>query len=702
LPNSLKIALVGNPNCGKTSLFNALTGLHQKVANYPGVTVEKKTGICKLTKTSTAEIIDLPGTYSLYPKSIDEFVAFDVLVNPSNESRPDLIIVVLDASNLKRNLFFCSQIIDLQIPIVVALNMMDLLYKSNQTIDVAQLSAILKVPVIPINARRLEGIPLLKKEIASQQPISSNQFLELSHLAPVVVQSIKNDYKITSNYASLLIAHHYINIFCLDASSKEKTKKLLLENQFKSNALQGEETLLRYDKINNVLNDVLKQGAKADLNTLENNNIDKVLTHPLYGYLFFLLIMFIVFQLIYFVAEYPKQWMEDGFMLISNSILEKWPKSFLADLFVNGILSGLSGVLTFLPQILLLFGFISILEDSGYMARISFLMDKLMKQIGLNGRSVVPLIGGMACAVPAIMSARTIENAKDRLITILVTPLMSCSARLPVYTVLIGLIVPKNLHFFIFNIQGLILFGMYLLGFVMVIFASIIFKLIIKSTNRSYFIMELPGYKLPRFQNILYTMFQKAKVFTLQAGKVIIAISMILWVLCSFGPGYKFKEIENKYTTTAIDKQTDNIANQSNLQAEKLENSYAGHLGKAIEPLIAPIGFDWKIGIALITSFAAREVFVGTMSTLYSVGNSDSKLSIQEKMSVAKDKNNKPTYSLATIISLMLFYAFALQCMSTVAIVYKETNSWKIPVFQIIFMTALAYLSSFIAYQLLK
>jgi ferrous iron transport protein B len=702
LANKLKIALVGNPNCGKTSLFNALTGLRQKVANYPGVTVDKKTGYCQLNENTIAEIVDLPGTYSLYPRSMDEYVAFDVLLNPENESYPDLIIVLADASNLKRNLLFCSQIIDLKIPVVVALNMLDVAKEQGLFIQIKKLSEQLGVKIIPINARKSEGVDELKKQIVQQHQVDKNYFIDCRSLQPTVIDEIKKSTKIKSDYAALLTAHHYINIFCLDAQAKEQTKKMLLANQFNSSKLQGEETLLRYEKINNIIHDCVKT-ANANEEWHESP-LDKVLTHPLWGYLIFLVLMYIMFQFIFTVAQIPMDYIDSGVRMLNEYLKNNLPDNTLTSLLTDGILAGLGGIVIFIPQIMLLFAMITLLEDSGYMSRVSFMMDKLMQKVGMNGRSVVPLMSGMACAVPAIMSARTIENKRDRLITILVTPLMSCSARLPVYILLVGMAVPQKSFYGIISLQALAMLALYMLGFVTALLVAVVLTAVMKKKERSYFIMELPIYRMPRWSNVLITMWEKAKIFTLNAGKIILAIAVVLWFLASFGPSEKMAKV-NADKEIELKLHPENKATIDNtFQSKKLENSYAGHLGKFIEPAIKPLGYDWKIGIALITSFAAREVFVGTMSTLYSVGNDDSNnKTLQQKMMSEKHSNTGlPVFSIAAVFSLLIFYAFAMQCMSTVAVVYRESGSWKWAAIQIVYMTALAYASSWAVYHLLS
>lgn len=701
--HSFKIALVGNPNSGKSSLFNALTGLNQKVGNFPGVTVDKKTGICKVSDSLQAEIIDLPGTYSLYPKSKDEQVTYEVLLNRKNSDRPDLIIVIADASNLKRNLLFCSQIMDLKMPVILALTMNDIARQKGITIDLAELERQMGVPVVSINPRKNKGTPQLKKAIADvyahPKANERDDFIDTGALTGPWIHEIKALCGVSSTYNALHIACNYLELTYLNAAQKIQLGALLDMNHFQKAKIQAEEIMERYKKIGFVM-----QQCVAEENPLKKSvvseRMDKVLLHPLYGNIILLLVLFLLFQSIFWLAEYPMSWVEEGFSLLSGWLGSWLPDNLFRDLLINGVLAGISGIAIFIPQIMILFGFITILEDSGYMARISFLTDRLMRSVGLNGRSVMPLISGMACAVPAIMATRTIQNRKERLITIMVTPLMSCSARLPVYTILIGLVIPdKNL--WVFNLQGLVLMGLYLLGFFAALMVSWAMSLFIKAKDKTFFLMELPVYRAPRWKNVFITMIEKGKIFVTDAGKVIMVISVLLWVFASFGPPSRLKAVEEKYAL-AIQQNPERAEElEWEKQSAKLENSFAGITGHVIEPFIRPLGYDWKIGIALITSFAAREVFVGTMATLYSVGDAqNAELTLREKMHKARRMDGTPVYTLATGLSLMVFYVFAMQCMSTLAIVKRETRSWKIPMIQFAYMLALAYGCAFIIYQI--
>lgn len=698
----LSIALVGNPNIGKTSLFNALTGLNQKVGNFAGVTVDKKTGTCRLRNGTLATIIDLPGTYSLYPKSADEQVVYDVLLNRANPERPDLAIVIADASNLKRNLLLCSQIMDLGMPVIIALSMLDIARDKGISIDMPELQRHFGVPVVAINPRRDKGTEDLKKCIENIHNIfPRNNFIDIRRLCGTWLDEIRQLGAAESDYAALHICCHYNDLVFIGQDQKKQIGILLEKAEFHKSKTQAEEILMRYRRIGDILQHCVVEKSPLQ-RALFSERLDKTLLHPVWGNLILIAVLFLLFQSIFSLSAYPMDWVESGFSWLNNFLLDRLPANLFTDLLVNGVLAGISGVAVFIPQIMILFGLITILEDTGYMARISFLTDRLMRSVGLNGRSVMPLISGMACAVPAIMAARTIQNRKERLITILITPLMSCSARLPVYTILIGLVIPDQRFLGFFNLQGLVLMGLYLLGFVMAMVISWFMDLFIRARERSYFLMELPVYRSPRWKNVGITMVEKAKIFVTDAGKVILVISVLLWALSSFGPPARIKALESRYEALIRLQPTQEAQLRNELSTEKLEASFAGIMGHAIEPAIRPLGYDWKIGIALITSFAAREVFVGTMATLYSVGEAESQENtLREKLAEARRTDGSPVYTLGTGVSLLLFYAFALQCMSTMAIVKRETRSWKIPLIQFLYMGVLAYIFAFAAYQLL-
>ena len=701
---SLHIALVGNPNSGKSSLFNCLTGLNQKVGNFPGVTVDKKTGTVSLAPNIDANIIDLPGSYSLYPRREDEWVSYRVMMGQDETLKADVVVAVADASNLKRNLLYCSQLIDLKIPVVIALSMMDLARSKGIKIDVASLERELGVPVVVINPRKNKGIAELKKTIllTSQQQYKAPllDFIDNKAAAPETINELKQHFPDLSDYAAI---HYLINHenFSFNSAMQESVEQIEVKNNFNPTKTQAEEILSRFNRIKQIMQLSVDEPGPLQ-KKLFTEKLDNVLLHRKWGYLIMLGVLFLLFQSIFWLAQYPMEWIDLGFLKLNQGLSSFLPENRWTDLLLNGIVAGLNGILVFVPQIMILFGLITLLEDSGYMARISFLSDKLMRSVGLNGKSVMPMISGFACAVPAIMSARNIENKKERLLTILITPLMSCSARLPVYTILIGLVIPnKNLLGFL-NLQGLVMMGLYLLGLVMALVVSYVAKWFINIKEKSFFILELPTYRSPRWSNMITTMINKAKIFVFDAGKIIMIISLILWGLSSFGPGNTMQKITTQYEQRMAAPGADTVLLSREMQTEKLEHSYAGIMGKAIEPAIAPLGFDWKIGIALITSFAAREVFVGTMATLYSVGDGDEDLMLKEKMKEAKRPDGSPVFNLASGLSLMVFYVFAMQCMSTLAVVKRETKTWKWPIIQLLYMTGLAYLMSWIFYQFLK
>jgi ferrous iron transport protein B len=668
--SSKHIVLVGNPNSGKTTLFNALTGLNQKISNLPGTTIEKKAGYFK-HKDCNFEITDLPGTYSIHPKGQDEIISIEYLLR-TGDHPIDLIVFVADAGNLSRNLLLYTQVADLGYPTLLALNMTDLAKKKGMAIDIHQLSAELGVIVCPVNARSEEGIEVLKDALIKVEKPFQTTFFEQEHKSSEVFEAYRH---YLDEHLSAVKSNDFINI--------EKNSKLI-----------ATETIARYKKIDAIVEKTVSKNQYPK--KILTEKIDKILLHPVYGFIAFYATLFIIFQFIFKLADYPMQWIEAVFAFCSETVKTHIPDSTFSSLLADGILPGIGGVIVFLPQIILLFALIAILEDSGYMTRVSFITDRLMRKFGLNGKSVVPMIGGMACAIPSIMATRNIENRKDRLITILVTPLMSCSARLPVYTLLVSLMIAND-HSKWLDARGLILLGLYLMGFFAALIFAFIFKLVLKQKQKSYFVLELPDYRKPRLKNILLTVKEKAGDFIFNAGKIIVIVSIILWFLASYGPGNSFETIETKYQTyTGADKAL-------LIQSEKLESSYAGHLGKVIEPVIRPLGYDWKIGIALITSFAAREVFVGTIATIYSVGDSEDEETLTAVLSRQKRAGtDEKLYAFPTIISLLIFYAFAMQCFSTLAITYRETGSIKWPLVQFLYMSGFAYLMSLLAFSVLS
>ncbi len=696
----IHIALVGNPNSGKSSLFNALTGLHQKVGNFPGVTVDKKTGDLAIGPYDTT-LIDLPGTYSFYPKREDEWVAYRVLMGVDEQVKTDVILLVADASNLKRNLLFCSQIIDLKIPVVLALTMNDLAAKKGIKIDVAGLQEDLGIPVVAVDARKNKGLSSLKEVIKEiiETPRSRSQesFIDNKNLAVNAIDDFKKLYPTHSDYAALHYLMHH-ETFPLDAEMQETIENIEIKHNFNHTKTQAAEILQRYTRIQQIMKRRVTE-PDPTAKKKRTDRLDNIFLHRVGGYFILLAVLFLLFQSVFWMAKFPMDGIEWIFTNLTTYLNEHLPAAWWQDLLVNGIIAGLGGIVVFVPQIMILFGIITLLEDTGYMARISFLSDKLMRKVGLNGKSVMPMISGFACAVPAIMSARNIENKKERLLTILVTPFMSCSARLPVYTILISLVINEKMYFGFLSLQGLVMMGLYLLGIVMALLASFILKLFIKIKEKSYFILELPVYRAPRWGNIGMTMLQKAKIFVTDAGRVIMIISIALWFLSSYGPTNKMDVLQKNYEAAVQANPSNATLLEKQYHTDKLANSYAGILGQKIEPVIAPLGYDWKIGIALVTSFAAREVFVGTMATLYSVEEDDN-TSLREKLQAAVRPDGTPVYSLAAALSLMIFYVLAMQCMSTLAIVKRETGTWKWPVVQFFMMTGLAYVLSWLTYTI--
>ncbi len=695
---NINVALIGNPNTGKTSVFNQLTGLNQQVGNYPGITVEKKMGFCKLPNNIKANILDLPGTYSLNASSIDENMVIELLLNKNDKLYPDVALVVTDVENLKRNLLLYTQIKDLEIPTILVINMADRMQSKGITLDIPFLEEHLKTKIALISSRKGQGIEELKNIIVDYKNIPTEPCLNASVIDPEYFKSLQHAFPNQLLYKLWLVITQDVNFLNLD---RNEVRSTFTKSHSELKRLQQKETIKRYQFIN----DVLKEGLKVDhtIATDFRAKLDHILTHKVWGYAVFFAILFIIFQAIFQWAAIPMDFIDSSFASLSALAAERLPSGILTDLISQGIIPGIGGILIFIPQIAFLFLFISVLEESGYMSRVVFLMDKIMRKFGLSGKSVVPLISGTACAIPAIMATRNIENWKERLITILVTPFTTCSARLPVYTIIIALVIPDERLFGFLNLQGLTLMLLYLLGFGMAILSAYVLNKILKIKNKTYFVVEMPNYKTPLFKNVFINVVEKTKAFVFGAGKIILAISVVLWFLASYGPGKNFNEAEAIVTERHKDKPLDEFEYEEAVASQKIENSYIGIMGKTIEPVISPLGYDWKIGIAIISSFAAREVFVGTLATIYSVGGTDDEATIKSKMQEEiNPQTGEKIFNFASGISLLLFYAFALQCASTIAITKKETNSWKWPIVQLVLMSGLAYIAALVAYQFLK
>jgi ferrous iron transport protein B len=704
-----KIGLLGNPNSGKSSLFNQLTGLRQKVGNFPGVTVDKKVGIMQLPDGEAITIIDFPGTYSLHPNSQDERVVLNIVANPKDENYPDVIIYVADTMNLEKHLLLFTQLQDLNFPIILALNMSDLAEKENLKIDTAVLQKSFQCPVVLISSRTGNGIETLKRHIedSKNQPKkfqTQKSFYTLNKQEKEIAKGVQSQpqHVEQDDYQSLLWVHHYDNLPFLDDSEKIRLHDIGEDGNYHYLRGQINETMQRFDKFIPIVNRTIVNRKVENQPETITDKIDHFVIHPIFGPVIFFTLMLLIFQAIFTWSSIPMDWIDAGFGSLVQGVKSVMPNTWFRGLLTDGLIAGLGGVLIFIPQIAILFFLIAILEEVGYMARAVFMFDRIMQKFGLNGRSIVALISGGACAIPAVMSTRTISNWKERIITIMVTPFISCSARIPVYIVLIGFVVPDVSVLGIFNAQSLVFMGLYLLGIFAALGSAFIFNKILKTNEQSFLMIHLPNYRSPQFKNIGLIVWEKVRTFTVEAGKIILIISVILWFMASFGPSEAMQNAKDNALTIAKEKQLTEMESDDLLAAKSIEASYAGHLGKFIEPAIRPLGFDWKIGIALITSFAAREVFVGTMATIYSIGSVQDELSIRDKMAKETRANGKPVYDFATALSLLLFYVFAMQCMSTLAVVKRETNSWKWPAIQFFFMSALAYLSSLLAYQLLS
>lgn len=696
MSKSLNIALLGNPNTGKTSVFNRLTGLNQKVGNYPGITVEKKEGVCKLNRTTKAHIIDLPGTYSLNASSMDESVVIELLLNKNSKDFPDVAVVITDVENLKRNLLLFTQVKDLGIPTLLVINMSDQMKRKGIRLDIPLLEKQLDTHIALVSTRENTGIDRLKTLLLNYRQLSTQPTIALESIDPVYFENLKKAFPNQQLYKLWLVITQDVNFAKIDRNRVSDTTDFKTQSESVLKRMQQKETVKRYQFINTILKEtlVIDRASATDF----RSRLDRVLIHKFWGYIIFFVILMTVFQSIYDWSSIPQDFIDATFAQLSEATSSKLPQGLFTDLLAQGIIPGLGGIVIFIPQIAFLFFFISILEETGYMSRVVFLMDRGLRRFGLNGKSVIPLISGTACAIPAVMATRNIENWKERLITILVTPFTTCSARLPVYAILIALVIPQG-SFLGLNYQGLMLMFLYLVGFAMALLSAWILSKTLKIQSKSYFVVEMPNYKIPLLKNVGITVWEKTRSFVTEAGKIILAISILLWVMASYGPGKNFSEAEQIIQSNFTELEGEELTNKIN--SHKLEHSYIGLLGKSIEPVITPLGYDWKIGIALISSFAAREVFVGTLATIYSV-ESDAEETIKNRMASEVRADGTPLFNLASGISLMLFYAFAMQCMSTLAIVKKETNSWKWPTIQLFGMTFLAYLVAFTTYQILS
>jgi ferrous iron transport protein B len=695
---TINVALIGNPNTGKTSVFNQLTGLNQQVGNYPGITVEKKIGFCKLPNNIKANILDLPGTYSLNASSIDENVVIELLLNKNDKLYPDVALLITDVENLKRNLLIFTQIKDLEIPTILVINMADRMKYKGITLNIPLLEEKLKTKIALISSRKGLGIAELKEMIVNYKSISSDPCLNASSIDPVYFDNLRKTFPNQLLYKLWLVITQDVNFLNLD---RNEIGSSFTKSHADLKRLQQKETIKRYQFIN----DVLKEGQQIDKANAKDlrSQLDRVLTHKFWGYVIFFFILAVIFQSIFNWSQIPMDFIDSTFANLSAVANDNLPAGVLTNLIAQGIIPGIGGILIFIPQIAFLFMFISILEESGYMSRAVFLMDKIMRRFGLSGKSVVPLISGTACAIPAIMATRNIENWKERLITILVTPFTTCSARLPVYAIIIALVIPDEYVLGIINLQGLTLMLLYLIGFGMALFSAFVLNKILKIKGKTYFVVEMPNYKLPLFKNVFINVVEKTKSFVFGAGKIILAISVVLWFLASNGPGENFNNAEQQIIEQNKENPLSKEMLHNAIASQKLESSYIGLMGKSIEPVISPLGYDWKIGIAVISSFAAREVFVGTLATIYSVGDSENEDTIKNKMKAETNvKTGAKIFNFASGISLLLFYAFAMQCASTLAITRKETNSWKWPAIQLILMSGMAYVVALVAYQVLK
>lgn len=702
---TFRLALAGNPNSGKSSIFNYLTGLRQKVGNFPGVTVDRKVGPYKLPNGTNINLIDFPGAYSFYPTAQDERVVVETLVQPLSDDFPNAVLYVADITRLEKHLLLFTQLQDLNLPIALVLNMADMAAANGRSVDSKKLSNTLQAPVLVVSSHTGEGmnrLPTLIHELVetNQAAKDNTPFYQTSPQEQVLTSALASAFPAHNDYQRLLLAHHADWLSFLSATEQETIQAAREKAGFKALSHQVEETMARYDKFTPIVQRSIQQSDQQGSQLTAK--VDRWLTHPVLGPIIFLTLMLLVFQAIYAWAEYPMGAIEWVFGAATDAVKAILPTGWVSDLITDGILAGLGGIVVFVPQIAILFFLITLLEEVGYMARAAFMFDRVMQAVGLNGRSLVALISSGACAIPAIMSTRTIANWKERLITIMVAPFISCAARIPVYIVLIGLVVPNVTVGGIFNAQGLVFMGLYLLGIAAALLTALAMKYIVKSNERSFLMLEMPEYRQPLLRNVGLTVWEKVRAFVVEAGKVILVISMILWALASYGPANDMADAESRAATVTATQSLTQEESDNLVASYRLEASYAGHLGKWIEPVIRPLGFDWKMGIAIISSFAAREVFVGTMATLYSVGSEDES-TVRERLANEVDPDTgEAVYNFATALSLLLFYVFAMMCMSTLAVVRRETGSWRWPIIQFLLMTGIAYLSSLLVYQWLQ
>lgn len=708
----LKIALIGNPNSGKSTVFNQLTGLRQRTGNFPGVTVELKQGIIRFPSGEEALLYDFPGTYSLYPTSSDEKVVASVLSNPSDPAFPDALLYVADATKLEKHLLLFSQLLDLNISVLLALNMSDSATELGIKVNASKLSESFGVPVVPISGRTGQNtmrlVMELEKLLHAQPPKNLRKpFYPLTDAEKQVADAVSQNLQVENPYRALLLAHHAQWLPFLNTSEKETVQAINGTKNFQSLRNQVDETLERYDRFTPIVQAaVFTPPAFPNTST---DRIDAVLTHRIGGPLIFLAVMMLVFQAIFDWSAYPMDWIDNGFANLSAYLSQQMPNAWYTELLTDGILAGLGGILIFVPQIAILFLLIGILEEVGYMSRVVFMFDKMMRRYGMNGRSMVSLISGSACAVPAIMSSRTIGNWQERLITVMVTPFISCSARIPVYLVLIGLAVPEVKLGGFLSLKSVVFGAMYLLGIFAALGTGWVMKRWLKRRDHSFLAIELPVYRMPDWKNVLLNVWESVRAFAVGAGKIIIVVSIAIWALSRFGPGDSIEQAGVSATAEAQRQGLDSTATTWLEQQYRLEASWAGMAGKALEPAIRPLGYDWKIGIALLSSFAAREVFTGTLAVLYNMGEAEAdindrseneaKATLRERMKNEKFRDTgKPVYTLATALSLLVFYALAMQCMSTLAVVSRETGSWKWAALQFTFMSVLAYLAAWAVY----